>query len=354
MIEIDGSAYSGSGTILRYSIALATLRKEPVHITRIRAKRPKPGLRAQHLTAASACAQVSGGSLAGAEIGSQEIIYRPGRALKGGEFHFDIGTAGSTTMLAFTLLPVALFAEKPSRFAITGGLFQDFAPSFFHMKKLLIPLLHEMGAEVKLEMLRPGYVPKGGGKLALEVEPLATPLRSFQRIAQGKIKAVRGTALSSHLSEQKVSQRMADRCAEALKRKGLLPEIEIVEDSTAAQKGAALLVWAETDKGCLIGADQAGAPGRRSEAIGDFVAKTLLEDLDSGAATDRHLADQLILFAALANGATEYTIPSVTDHVQTNLWLVQKILGVEADLQGKRVTVKGLGFRGVSKVAQAS
>ena len=121
--------------------------------------------------------------------------------------------------------------------------------------------------------------------------------------------------------------------------------MELAEDSTARQKGAALLLWAETEAGCLIGEDQAGAPGRRSEAIGDFVAGTLLEDLDSGATTDRHLADQLILFSALARGATEYTIPFVTDHVRTNLWLVRKILGVRTHLQGQHVRVEGMGLR---------
>ncbi|MBI4961862.1 MAG: RNA 3'-phosphate cyclase [Desulfomonile tiedjei] len=345
MIEIDGATHSGSGTILRYSMALATLRREPLHIVRIRAKRPKPGLRAQHLSAARACASVSAGSLEGAEVGSQEIVYRPGNVLKGGEFHFDIGTAGSTTMLAFTLIPPALFAESPSRFIITGGLFQDFAPSFFHMKKVLVPILREMGADVRLEMIRPGYVPRGAGRLKLELTPLAGPLGAFRRVEQGRVKALRGISLASHLSEQQVCRRMADRCVERLRKRAFAPEIELVEDSTAAQKGAALLVWAETDSGCLIGADQAGAPGRRSEAIGDFVARTLLEDLDSGAVTDRHVADQLILFAALARGTTEYTVPFVTDHVKANLWLVQEILGVQTHLRDNHVRVEGIGFR---------
>jgi RNA 3'-terminal phosphate cyclase (ATP) len=347
MIEIDGSTHSGSGTILRYSMALATLVRKPLHIIRIRAKRPKPGLRPQHLGAANACALVSGGSLEGAEVGSQEIVYKPGDTLKGGQFHFDIGTAGSATMLAFTLLPVALFAEKSSQFIITGGLFQDFAPSFYHMQEILLPLIREMGADVKLEMIRPGYVPRGGGSLKLEVSPVAKPLEPLQRTEQGKVEAVRGIALASHLSEQNVGRRMAHQCLERLKQRGLAAEMRILEDSTAVQKGAALLVWAETDTGCLIAADQAGAPGRRSEAIGDFVAKALLEDLDSGATADRHLADQLILFAALARGTTEYTVPFVTEHVEANLWLAKKVLDVQTHLQGRRVSVKGMGFRRV-------
>ena len=137
---------------------------------------------------------------------------------------------------------------------------------------------------------------------------------------------------------------MADRCAAILKERGYDEDIQVMEDSAAAQRGAALIVWAETDTGCLLGADQAGKLGRKSEAIADFVARSLLEDLDSGAATDRYLADQLILFAALADGVSEYTIPRVTEHVTANLWLVQKMLGVNAEVDGNIVRVKGIGY----------
>lgn len=344
MIEIDGSMHSGSGTLLRYAVALATLTREPLHMTRIRARRPKPGLRAQHVNAVTSCCAISRGQVEGAQVGSQEIVYRPGDNVKGGDFEFDIGTAGSATMAAFALIPPCLFAREVSSFTITGGLFQDFAPTFLHMQKVLVPQLQRMGADVKVDMLRAGYVPKGGGRLRMIVNPRQSPLKPLRLMEQGTIETIRGVALSSHLSEQSVSRRMADTSAAILKRRGYASDIRVIEDSEAVQRGAALALWGETDSGCLLGADQAGKPGRKSEAIADFVAGALLKDLDSGAATDRHLADQLILFAALAAGTSEYTIPAVTEHVTTNLWLVQTILGVEAHLEGKIVHVEGIGF----------
>ena len=343
MIEIDGAMHSGSGSILRYAVALATLTGQSLRITRIRAKRPKPGLRAQHLMAVTSCCAVSGGQVEGAEVGSQEIVYRPGKTIQGGDFHFDISTAGSATMTGFTLIPSCLFAHQTSRLTITGGLFQDFAPTFFHMQGVLLPLLQRMGADATLDMLRPGYVPKGGGRLRLVLNPTRSPLKPLRMVEQGCVGIVRGIALSSNLSEQHVSRRMADRCSAILKARGYDTHIQIMEDSTAVQRGAALMVWAETDAGCLIGADQAGKLGRKSEAIADFVARSLLEDLDSGAATDRHLADQLILFAALADGVSEYTIPAVTEHVTANLWLVKTMLGVKAEIDGLTVRVAGIG-----------
>jgi RNA 3'-terminal phosphate cyclase (ATP) len=138
---------------------------------------------------------------------------------------------------------------------------------------------------------------------------------------------------------------MADECVGLLEKEGYTPKMEILDDRDAAQKGAALCLWAEASTGCLLGADQAGAPGRRSEGIARSVVSSLLEDLATDATTDRHLADQLILFAALAKGTTRYRIPGVTGHVQSNLWLVEKILGVKSELKGNILTIEGIGFQ---------
>lgn len=344
VIEIDGSLHSGSGTILRHAAALSTLLSEPLHLTRIRAGRDKPGLRPQHLLALRACSDMCSGRLEGDTVNSQEIYYFPGSRVKGGPYSWDIGTAGSTTMLAFTLLPLAFWATAPCVFTVTGGLFQDFAPSAFHMQKVLLPLLGRMGAGVDLKVLRPGYVPEGKGCLALSVDNLRGTLMPLRMLNQGRIRRIRGVALSSHLREQRVSDRMAQQSGKLMQRWDYDPAIEICYDESAVQKGAALVLWAETEKGCLIGADQAGKRGRRSEHIAEFVVGSLMEDLGTGATTDRHLADQLILFAALAKGTSDFVIPRVTDHVQSNLWLVERFLGTRARLRGNRLTVEGVGF----------
>jgi len=348
MIEIDGSMYSGSGTVLRYAVALAALMGESLRIAQIRARREKPGLRPQHLQAARACAAFCGGRLTGDEVGSREIVFHPGRNLKGGAFRFDIGTAGSATMLAFTLVPLALFAETPSRFSLTGGLFQDFAPSAFFLRDVLFPHLERMGARIRLKIVRPGFVPKGGGRLALEVDPVRSGLVPLERLVQGKIRQVRGTALASHLADEKVGERMAARCRELLAGDATA-EIEVIQDSSALQRGAAFFLRAETTTGCILGADQAGKPGRRSEAIAEFVISSLREDLATGATVDRHMADQLILFAALAGGETRYRIPAMTEHVESNLWLVETMLGARTALDGNVVTIGGIGLAPAKK-----
>ena len=347
MIHLDGSQQSGSGTIVRYAVALAALLGRELRLTNARAKRRPPGLRPQHLRTVEAVAQMAVGRLDGASVGGTDFAFFPSGCLRGGRYLWDIGTAGSTTMLALTMLPLAAFADQPSRFEIHGGLFQDFAPSAFQLQYVLMPLLARMGLRAELRILRPGFVPRGGGVIELTVQPASGTLRPLVLLDQGRVQRVRGTALSSHLRRQRVSDRMAERCRERLIAGGMDAQIEIDAryDDTAPQPGAALAVCAECDTDCIMGADRAGAPGRPSEAIAEKVAHMLLADLGSGATVDRHLADQLVLFAALADGTSEYIIPGVTAHVQANCWLVAEVLGAAVEFSDHHLRIRGIGYR---------
>jgi RNA 3''-phosphate cyclase len=344
MITIDGGAKSGSGTIVRYSVALASLLGQEIRIQNIRAKRDKPGLRAQHLKVIQACQEMCHGVVESAVVSSKEITYAPKERFRGGEYRWDIGTAGSTTMLAQSLLPLACFAEKPSKFRLEGGLFQDFAPSAYHTKFVLLPLLERMGIQAKLDIIRPGYAPKGGGIIEIEVEPVKE-LKPLNLIEQGKILAIKGIALSSHLKEKNVSHRMAAECHKVLSSSGYRAEIREIYDESSLQEGAALAIYAEMGSGSRIGSDRAGRPGRSSESIGRYVAQSFIEDIRSGAVVDRYIADQLILYAGLAEGTTRYLIPRITEHVETNLWLIEDFLGARTKISGNLVEIEGIGFK---------
>jgi RNA 3'-terminal phosphate cyclase (ATP) len=345
MLSIDGSQYSGSGTIVRYSIGIAAIFKQDIKIFNIRARRSKPGLRPQHLTAVRAVADITGGTIEGGEVGAGEIVFKPGDGVGGGTFRWDIGTAGSTTMLGMTVLPAAFRVRDTLRCIVTGGLIQDFAPSYFHMRHVLAPVLHQMGISLRLKMVRPGYVPTGEGILEIEIDPVRKPIKPLSLCDQGRVESIDGIAFSSHLKDREVSKRMADVCRKVLSKKGYTVNLREEYDATAQQPGAALAVYARTGTRCIIGADRAGAPGRRSESIGRFVARSLIEDLDSGATVDRYCADQLILYAALADGVTEYRIPFMTDHVETNLWLVRELIGCSVEVNHNIVRIEGIGFK---------
>jgi RNA 3'-terminal phosphate cyclase (ATP) len=343
-LHINGAEMSGSGTIVRYAVALCALAGRELHLTNIRARRDKPGLRPQHLRAVEAVRDLYGGRLEGAAVGASEILFRPGTAFRGGNHRWDIGTGGSAVMLALTILPPSVLAAAPASFHITGGLFQDFAPTAFHLRQVLLPLLHRMGADIRLEIVRPGYVPRGGGELYLEVRPAVGGLKPLVLSEQGRIESVSGIALSSHLSERRVGERMAAAAAKVFRTAGHETRIEVTEDTQSVQPGAALAAWAVTAAGCIIGSDQAGQPRRPAEHIGRHVARTLLADLAAGATVDRFAADQLVIFAALARGESTYRVPVVTEHLETNLWLVEKILGAKAGVENNVVRIHGVGF----------
>ena len=343
MITIDGGAKSGSGTIVRYSVALASLLGKEIRIQNIRARRDKPGLRAQHLKVVQACQEMCHGLVENATVGSKEITYTPGGRFNGGEYSWDIGTAGSTTMMAQTLLPLACFARKPSKFRLEGGLFQDFASSAYHMKFVLLPFLRQMGVQTEFDIIRPGYVPRGGGVVEIRVAP-GGKLKPLNLTEQGEIFNIKGIALSSHLKAKRVSQRMAEECRKLLSSYGYKVEIEKIEDESSLQEGAVLAIYVETSRGNRMGSDRAGRPGRSSESIGRYVAERFIEDVKTGAAVDRYIADQLIIYGGLADGVTRYSVPHITEHVETNLWLIEEFLGARTKIDGNLVEIVGIGF----------
>ncbi len=343
-LHIDGSEKAGSGTIVRHACLLSALTGQELHLTNIRTRRKKAGLRPQHLKAVEAVRDMCGGKVEGAAVGASEILFAPGTAVRGGSYRWEIGTAGSATMLALNILPLACFASGPVTAHITGGLFQDYAPTALHMQNVLLPLLARMGAEATLEILRAGYPPLGGGELKLKVTPpKRRGLYPFTQETLGEVAHIGGIALSSHLQERRVSDRMAHACRKEIAAAGYEAHLRAEEDSDSLQPGAALALWAHTSSGCILGADRVGQPRRSSEQVGRQAAKMLLQDLSAGATVDRYAADQLVIFAALAGGESCYVIPHSTEHLETNLWLVNEVIGVHASLRGQKLRIHGAG-----------
>jgi RNA 3'-terminal phosphate cyclase (ATP) len=340
MIDIDGSLRSGSGVIVRQAVAYAALTGQPVRVRNARARRRHPGLRAQHVRAIQAIADLVGGTVEGAEVGSGSFAFRPGEAEPGGRYEWDIGTAGSATMLALAVLPVMAVRGRGTEAEIRGGLFQDFAPSVFHLQRVVIPLLAQMGITAGLDIIRPGYVPGGEGAIRLSVVPARRPLRPLTPTRSEARPRISGISLASHLEDRRVAERMTAGARAVLGRADITDTIDIAEirDRAAAQPGAAFALFAEFLGGARLGADRAGAPHRRAEQIGARVAHELLEDVSSGATIDRHGSDQLIPFAGLAEGTSTFHVPFITEHAETGGWLASVFLGAEVSV-GQRTLV---------------
>jgi RNA 3'-terminal phosphate cyclase (ATP) len=329
VFEIDGSLKTGSGTILRLSVALAGIVNQPLHIFNIRQKRPQPGLRPQHLEAVLTAAKLCNAEVKGATLGSRELWFTP-KEIKGGEIKAEIGTAGSIPMLLLTVLPLCAFAKAPVRFHVTkGGTDVRNAPTIDYLKYVLLDVLTRMGLEASLTVVKYGYYPKGMGEITLEVQPC--PKLKLIRIQEfGKIEEVCGVSVCTFLADRKVAERQAKAANELLKVRGYKTDIQVVNDmSNPLQKGSSLVIWTKTDKGAVLGGDAIGELGKPSEAVGREAAENFLKEVGSKATVDVHLADMLVPYVALAEGESVYLSRVMTDHLDANIWLAQKMLGVE-------------------------
>jgi len=327
-LEVDGSQKSGSGTILRLSVALAGVLQRPLHIRHIRQRRPEPGLRPQHLEAVLTAARLCQAEIEGAALGSHELWFRP-RGIPGGEVRAEIGTAGSIPMLVMTVLPLCAFARRPVRLRVVkGGTDVRNAPTVNYLRHVLLPVLGRMGLRASLTVHRYGYYPKGMGEVSLEVEPCPglEPLRLEEF---GSVRELGGVSVCTFLADRRVAERQAEAARAHLRPHGYEAEVQVVNDrSNPLQKGSSLVLWAKTDRGALLGGDAIGELRKPSEAVGREAAQNLLEELGARATVDIHLADMLVPYVALAGGASAYLARSLTEHLETNIWLAQEILGV--------------------------
>jgi len=328
LIEIDGGQKSGSGTILRLSVALASILGEPLHIFNIRQNRPQPGLRPQHLEAVLTAAKLCDADVKGAVLNSRELWFTPKR-VRGGKFEAEIGTAGSIPMLIMTVLPICLFADNMIHLHISkAGTDVSHSPTINYMRHVFLQVLRRMGVNAAITVHRYGYYPKGMGEVTLTVEP-CRELKPLLIEEFGEVKTVKGVSVCTFLAERRVAERQAEAANNYLRGKGLTADIQIVNDrSNPLQKGSSIVLWAETDRGAVLGADAIGELGKTSEAVGVEAAEKLYVEVSSRATVDVHLADMLIPYVALARGRSAYYARELSDHLETNIWLTETILGV--------------------------
>jgi RNA 3'-terminal phosphate cyclase (ATP) len=326
MLEIDGSHKSGSGTILRLSVALAAITGEPLHIYNIRHKRKQPGLRPQHLESVKTATNLCNAETKGVTLGSSELWFKPSGIISG-EVRAEIGTAGSISMLLLTVLPIcACTKNNVSVHVVNGGTDVRYSPTINYMKHVLLPTLDRMGLHASLKVKRFGYYPKGMGEAILDVNPVFT-LKSISMKEFGEIREIEGVSVCTFLEKQKVAERQAEEAKENLRKYGYNSKIRIVNDqSNSSQKGSSLVLWAKTTMGAIVGGDAIGEVRKSSEAVGKEAAENLLKETETKATVDVHLADMLLPYVALARGSSTYLTREITDHIDTNIWLTEKIL----------------------------
>jgi RNA 3'-phosphate cyclase len=333
LFEIDGSQKSGSGTILRLSIALATIVEQSLHIYNIRQNRPQPGLKPQHLEAVLTAAKLCNAEVKGATLNSRELWFTP-REIRSGNFEAEIGTAGSISMLLMTVLPICAFAKDTVRLHVTkGGTDVSHSPTINYVRNVFLPVLKQMGLDASIIVHKYGYYPKGMGEITMTVKP-SHALRSIRLENFGSLKSVQGVSVCTFLAERKVAERQAKMASEHLSEKGYTADIQVVNDrSNLLQKGSSIVLWAETDTGAVVGADAIGELKKTSEAVGREAAERLYTELSATPTVDAHLADMVIPYVALAESTSIFLTRTVSDHLEANIWLAEKMLGVQFNVK---------------------
>jgi RNA 3'-phosphate cyclase len=331
MIEIDGSLMEGGGQIIRTSIALAAITKKPVHIFNIRIKRDNPGLRAQHLNAIKAAAMLCNADCEGLSIGSKEIKFVPGDII-GRTLSIDIGTAGSITLLLQCLIPICAFADDKVRIKIKGGTENLHAPCIDYFRFVIVPFLQKFGLEIEIELIKRGYYPKGGGMVEVFTEPIKVN-KPIYLTEQGDILEINGISNASlFLKKASVAERQARSAKQVLLKKYLCPIKINTEYADSLSPGSSIVLWARTSSGSIIGADVIGERGKRSEEVGKEAAEKLINEIESKAPIDVHLADNLIPWIALFSGKIK--VSDISLHTKTNMFICGKFLEKKFKIDG--------------------
>jgi len=334
LIEIDGSRGEGGGQLLRNAVALAAIKGCPLRVYNIRGKRKNPGLRPQHLHAVELVQKLCEAKVTGLDMNSLAIQFSP-KMLSGGSFSIDIGTAGSITLLLQCVLPVLAFTPARTSLRIKGGTSVKWAPPFPYMTNIFLPILSKnMGFTPTMRLVRRGYYPKGGGLIEIEATPVdkVNPIILTER---GEIEGVEGISYCSKLPRH-VAERQAKSAKLYLAHHGFNEaSIEVVTDTNTVSPGSGLVLWAKSSLGAIIGADSLGERRKKAEQVGKEAARQLLSQLERTKPVDKHLADQLIVWMALADGISRIECTELTLHAMTAIELCETIVGAEFEITGR-------------------
>lgn len=343
MIDIDGSDGEGGGQIIRSALALSIITGKPFRAFRVRAGRAKPGLRKQHLSALRAAAMISSAEVTGDREGSTEITFSP-RGLHAGDWRFDIGSAGSTTLLVQALLPALLHLKGPSSLTVIGGTHNPMAPPFDFLEGAFLPLVRAIGHDVQLDLVRPGFYPNGGGELRATISPSAE-VRPLVLESRGKVRDIRAVAQVARLPVS-----IAERELTVIAKKLRLSPPHLLAQELDPRTGPGNSVCVRIESEHITEVFSAiGERGVSAERVGENAAREARRYLDAEVPVGEHLADQLLLPLALGAGGSYRTTP-LTEHTRTQIRTMQKFIDVAIDTKEER---RGVWYVAVGRWAAA-
>ena len=330
MVQLDGSLGEGGGQVLRSALALSIVTGKDVSITNIRANRSQPGLRPQHLKAVQAACEISMGLCKGASLGSRFLEFRP-QAVRPGRYRFDIGTAGSTSLVLQTIFLPLSQAKVGSSITITGGTHVPASPSFHYLDYHWLPFYRRLGFEGTLRMETAGFFPEGGGKIVATVRPVGD-IAPVELIQRGELKQIRGLSAAANL-DRRISERQRSQILRRLGDRYPINDLRVTQ-LPAQNKGTMLLLLAEFEhsQACYFALGELGKPAER---VADEAVNSLVAFLESDGAIDQFLADQILLPLAFAKGKSTLRTSRITNHLISNAATIKEFIPVKIEIDGE-------------------
>ena len=344
LVKIDGSYGEGGGQILRTAISLSAITGKPIEVCNIRANRTNPGLRPQHMAGIKIIADLFHAKSENLKVGAEWIRFSPTDKFEGGSIKFDIGTAGSIPLILMTVMPAVSLSNNSLQIEITGGTDVKASPTIDYIKHIVAKSYLSIGPEFSVDVLKRGYYPKGGGLVQCTIKPCKTPgtieLLATTGYLEPKIISV-CSQLPVHIAKRQISSALI-----TLEKKDIRCSNYTASIETSISPGSSILVYSVADFGLYVGGDSIGERGKRAEAIGTEAAMRFLDSTVAQATVDPFLADMLVLPLALSKGRSRYRVARVTQHLLTNLHIVNEIVKCKYSIEQQEggsyiVTIEG-------------
>ncbi len=345
VLTVDGGYGEGGGQLLRTALSLAAITGRAVRVEHIRARRPNPGLRPQHLTAVRAVAQVCAAKVEGAQLGSRDITFAPTSPPRAGSYHWSVGTAGAVSLIFQAVLWPLAMADGCSEVTLVGGTHVEWSPPIDYLQHVYLPTLNELltssQAIATIEVERWGWYPRGGGIIRARIEG-NTHLRGLRLNGRGALREVKVLSAASNLPEH-VRRRQAERADFVLRKRGIKAQVEAISPPSPG-RGTMVFILAQY-KGARAGFTAYGRLRKPAERVAEEACRAFFRYHKRARPVDAHLGDQLLLPLCLAEGDSEYAVEEVTQHLLTQAWVIRQFL------QDVRIEIAGSeGQPGVVKI----
>lgn len=331
-IFVDGSTGEGGGQILRTSLTLSCITGKNLHIENIRAARRNPGLAKQHLSCVRAACKICDGRAQGATKGSQVLDFIPG-PIRSGDYHFDIGSAGSASLVVQTLLPALFLADKPSTLSVAGGTHNPMAPPFDFLNETFLPAISTAGFDGNCKLIKHGFFPAGGGKITFNIQPWRKQPQHIIDLCHTN----KEPQIHARIYTAKLPEHVAQRQRKLLLQSELnIQNVEHIEVEDSDGPGNCAMIRLCNGKRTTV-FTAFGMRGKPSEDVISEVVSLAKDFLASEAAVDCFLTDQLLIYMALAK-AGSFTTNELSSHLQTNMEVIKKFLPVNFSVERQKQT----------------